>query len=140
MSTIFFNSKAIKISVVTNGAGELQMGVVFVTPPHHPLTLIASNNQNLEVLCFEINARNNERTALAGQDNIFEQMEKVAKELAFNRPSQEVDETFGANWKKWFFKGPNQQQPGLRVKGEASNINGVTGDASVAGLLFLCFL
>ncbi|WOH01709.1 hypothetical protein DCAR_0521094 [Daucus carota subsp. sativus] len=222
MSTIFFNSKAIKISVVTNGAGELQMacphlaqehgqgqqgrggsqegqgqqgrggsqeqgqggrggsqegqgqqgrggsqeqeqgqgqgshggsqqqsyekvqarltqGVVFVTPPGHPLTLVASKNQNLEVLCFEINARNNERIALAGnqvitkllkivpiclikqltnfilisgQDNIFQQMEKVAKELAFNRPSQEVDETFGANRKKWFFKGPNQQQPG----------------------------
>ena len=224
MSTIFFNSKAIKISVVTNGAGELQMacphlaqeqgqgqqghggsqegqgqqgrggsqeqeqgqggrggsqegqgqqgrggsqeqeqgqgqgsrggsqqqsyekvqarlrqGVVFVTPPGHPLTLVASNNQNLEVLCFEINARNNGRIALAGnqvitklfkivpiclikqltnfiiisgQDNIFQQMEKVAKELAFNRPSQEVDEILRANKKKWFFKGPNQQQPG----------------------------
>lgn len=117
----------------------MRQGVVFVTPPGHPLTLVASNNQNLEVLCFEINARNNERIALAGnqvitkllkivpiclikqltnfiiisgQDNIFQQMEKVAKELAFNRPSQEVDETFGANRKKWFFKGPNQQQPG----------------------------
>ncbi|WOH01711.1 hypothetical protein DCAR_0521096 [Daucus carota subsp. sativus] len=156
MSTIFFNSKAIKISVVTNGAGELQMAcphlaqeqgqgqqghggsqegqgqqgrggsqeqeqgqggpaklcVVFVTPPGHPLTLVASNNQNLEVLCFEINARNNGRIALAGQDNIFQQMEKVAKELAFNRPSQEVDEILRANKKKWFFKGPNQQQPG----------------------------
>lgn len=131
MSTIFFNSKSIKISVVRNGEGELQMacphlaqesqqgrggsqegqgqggsqegrgsrggsqegrggsqegqggsleqvsyekvqarlrqGVVFVTPPGHPFTLVASNSQNLEVLCFEINTRNNEKTPLAGK-------------------------------------------------------------------------
>ncbi|MGI4699468.1 cupin domain-containing protein, partial [Klebsiella pneumoniae] len=145
MSTIFFNSKSIKLSVVTNGDGQLQMacphmaqeseqgregsqeqisqsyekvearlrqGVVFVTPPGHPFTLVASNNQNLEVLCFEINARNNERTPLAGENNIFNQMEKVAKELAFNTPSQEVDEVLRGNNKEWFFKGPNHQQPG----------------------------
>ncbi|XP_063950086.1 vicilin Cor a 11.0101-like [Daucus carota subsp. sativus] len=166
MSTIFFNSKAIKISVVTNGAGELQMACPHLAQEQGQGqqghggsqegqgqqgrggsqeqeqgqggrggsqegqgqqgrggsqeqeqgqgqgSRGASNNQNLEVLCFEINARNNGRIALAGQDNIFQQMEKVAKELAFNRPSQEVDEILRANKKKWFFKGPNQQQPG----------------------------
>lgn len=141
MSTIFFNSKAIKISVVRNGEGRLQMacphlaqesqqgrggsqegqgqegsqerqrgqgghggsqeeqggsqeqvsyekvearlrqGVVFVTPPGHPVTLVASNNQNLEVLCFEINTRNNERTPLAG--NSFKHLPSNNK-LIFN--------------------------------------------------------
>ncbi|KAK1399076.1 Vicilin-like antimicrobial peptides 2-2 [Heracleum sosnowskyi] len=91
---------------------RLRQGVVFVTPPGHPLTLVASNNKNLEVLCFEINTRNNERTPLAGKNNIFDQMERVAKELAFNRPSKEVDEILRANNKEWFFKGPNQQEQG----------------------------
>ncbi|KAL8148891.1 hypothetical protein AgCh_006045 [Apium graveolens] len=164
MSTIFFNSKSIKISVVRNGEGLLQMacphlaqesqqgqggsqerqrgrggsqegqgdlqeqvkyekvearlrqGVVFITPPGHPSTLVASNNQNLEVICFEINTRDNDKTPLAGKNNIFSQMEKVAQELAFNRPSREVEEIVRANNNEWFFKGPNQQQQGRALE------------------------
>lgn len=45
---------------------RLRPGIVFIAPPGHPFVMVASNNQNLEVLCFVINARNNERTPLAG--------------------------------------------------------------------------
>ncbi|XP_063950087.1 vicilin Cor a 11.0101-like [Daucus carota subsp. sativus] len=45
---------------------QLRPGIVFIAPPGHPFVMVASSNQKLEVLCFVINARNNERTPLAG--------------------------------------------------------------------------
>lgn len=45
---------------------RLRPGIVFIAPPGYPFVMVASKNQNLEVLCFVINARNNERTPLAG--------------------------------------------------------------------------
>lgn len=52
-------------------------------------------------------------------------MEKVAKELAFNRPSQQVDEILRGNNKEWFFKAPNQHQPGRAFEWEAGYVKGV---------------
>lgn len=39
---------------------------VIVAPAGHPSVAVASRNENLEVLSFEINAKNNQRTWLAG--------------------------------------------------------------------------
>ncbi|KAL8148888.1 vicilin Cor a 11.0101-like [Apium graveolens] len=85
---------------------RLRPGIVFIAPPGHPLVMVASNNQNLEVLCFVINARNNERTPLAGGNNIWNQMEEVGLELAFNMPSEEVKSILKSQKKEWFMKGP----------------------------------
>ncbi|KAI7987518.1 63 kDa globulin-like protein [Camellia lanceoleosa] len=41
-------------------------GVVFIVPPGHPVITIASKNQNLQIVCFDVNALNNEKFPLAG--------------------------------------------------------------------------
>ena len=46
---------------------ELREGTVFVVPPGHPFVTLASEDQNLEVVCFEINAEKNHKFALAGK-------------------------------------------------------------------------
>lgn len=46
--------------------GRLRRGVVFVVPPGHPVTTIASGNTNLQILCFEVNAKGNAKYPLAG--------------------------------------------------------------------------
>lgn len=48
---------------------NLKVGTVVVVPAGHPFVAVASNNQNLQLLCFEINAYNNEKFALAGKIN-----------------------------------------------------------------------
>jgi hypothetical protein len=47
-------------------SGRLRPGVVFVTPASHPVAVIASQNSNLQVVCFEVNAKGNIRYLLAG--------------------------------------------------------------------------
>lgn len=58
---------------------EVSCCTAFVVPAGHPSVAVASRNQNLEVLCFEINAKNNQRTWLAG---LFH---KRAHELALEK-------------------------------------------------------
>lgn len=89
--------------------GPLRQGKVLVVPAGHPIIMVASNNRNLEVLCFEINAKDNERVPLAGKKNIWNQVEKEAKELAFGIPSREVESILENQKQDWFFKGPRQQ-------------------------------
>lgn len=45
---------------------EVSCGTTYIVPAGHPSVAVSSRNQNLEVLCFEINARNNQKTWLAG--------------------------------------------------------------------------
>lgn len=47
-------------------SGRLRRGVVFVAPAGHPVTAIASENSNLQILCFEVNGKGNTRYPLAG--------------------------------------------------------------------------
>lgn len=47
-------------------SGRLRRGVVFVTPAGHPVAVVASRHNNLQVLCFEVNAQGNIRFPLAG--------------------------------------------------------------------------
>ncbi|GFY98810.1 hypothetical protein Acr_13g0002110 [Actinidia rufa] len=147
----FYNSRATKIAIVTNGQGyfemacphlsssefsggkgsqhgggglprhkgktgpsyqkvraQLKQGVVYVVPAGHPIITVASNDQNLEIVCFDINAKNNKKFFLAGKTNIMNQLEREAKELGFGVPAREVDEVFKSQNEDLFFKGPHQ--------------------------------
>ncbi|KAE8009754.1 hypothetical protein FH972_006172 [Carpinus fangiana] len=131
MAGPYYNSRATKISVVVEGEGFFEMacphlssssgsyqkvsarlrrGVVFVAPAGHPVAVIASQNNNLQVLCFEVNAHGNSRFPLAGKGNIVNEFEREAKELAFNLPSREVERIFKNQDQAFFFPGPNKQQ------------------------------
>ncbi|GMI98756.1 hypothetical protein HRI_003544900 [Hibiscus trionum] len=133
MNAPFFNSRAIKIAIVVQGQGYLEMvspgsggrksgssyqkissrlrpDTVFVVPAGHPFVTVASINSNLEILCFEVNIENNVRYLLAGEGNLVQQLEKEAKELAFKRRGAEVDRVFGNQDEEFFFPGPRQQR------------------------------
>lgn len=45
---------------------------------------------------------------ITGRKNIWNQIEREAKELAFGVPSREVDEVLRSQDQDWFFKGPRQ--------------------------------
>lgn len=96
MSAPFYNSRATKIAFVVDGEGHFEMacphllsssdrpcrgksspnyqrvrgllrrGSVFVAPAGHPVTTIASQSSNLQVVCFEVNAKYNIRFPLTG--------------------------------------------------------------------------
>ncbi|CAJ1969345.1 unnamed protein product [Sphenostylis stenocarpa] len=123
MSTIQYNSHATKIALVINGTGHVQIACphissrsyskheksspsyhrisaalkprsVFVVPPGHPFVLFSSRKENLQIICFEINARDNKKFTFSGKDNIVSSLDDLAKELAFNYPSNIVNEIF----------------------------------------------
>ncbi|KAI3975404.1 hypothetical protein MKX01_004491 [Papaver californicum] len=139
MAGPYYNSKATKIAMVVEGNGYFEMacphlssyssgsagrssasyqkvraklsrGDVIVAPAGHPIATVASNDQNLQILCFEINARNNEKVLLAGRNNVLSQIERQAKELAFNIPAREVEEILNNQQETFFFPGPNKRQ------------------------------
>ena len=47
-------------------SSPLKRGMLFVVPTGHPIIIVAGNDRNLEIACFDINAENNWREALAG--------------------------------------------------------------------------
>lgn len=47
---------------------RLSCGTAFLVPAGHPVSIVASGNQNLQLICFEINARDNRRLFLAGNN------------------------------------------------------------------------
>ncbi|RDX87342.1 Sucrose-binding protein, partial [Mucuna pruriens] len=130
MSTIHYNSRVTKIALVIDGRGYLQMacpyvserseekpeksspsygrisaelkpGMMFVVPPGHPFLVIASRKENLQIISFEVKARDNNEYTCAGKDNIVTSLDNVAKELAFNYPAEIVNGIFAG--KEGFF-------------------------------------
>ncbi|XP_050364792.1 vicilin Cor a 11.0101 [Argentina anserina] len=95
-----------------NVRGDLRRGTVFIVPAGHPVTAIASRNSNLQILCFEVNAKDNVKIPLTGKSNVVSQFEREAKELAFGVPVKEVDRIFNKQQDQFFFEGPNNQQQG----------------------------
>ncbi|MQM19337.1 hypothetical protein Taro_052339 [Colocasia esculenta] len=95
---------------------RLSCGTAFIVPAGHPVAIVASRGQNLQVLCFEINAKNNQRIFLSGKNNILKQLESEAKELSFNMPSREVDEFLNRQQERMFIPGPEQQRQGKSLK------------------------
>ncbi|XP_073284607.1 vicilin Cor a 11.0101-like [Primulina huaijiensis] len=90
-------------------SSRLKRGTVVVVPVGHPFVAVASNNQNLQLMCFVVHANDNEKHALAGKRNVINQLERGAKELAFGVPEREVDQVFRSQEEEFFFKGPRQQ-------------------------------
>ncbi|KAE8686152.1 hypothetical protein F3Y22_tig00111084pilonHSYRG00056 [Hibiscus syriacus] len=130
MTAPFYNSRAIKISIVVQGQGYIEMvapqasrksgyekirsrlrpDTVFVVPAGHPFVTVASRRTNLEILCFEVNIANNVRYLLAGEGNFVQQFEKEAKELAFKSREEVVNRIFGNQDEEFFFPVPRQQR------------------------------
>ncbi|XP_021680546.2 LOW QUALITY PROTEIN: vicilin Cor a 11.0101-like [Hevea brasiliensis] len=133
----YYNSKATKVSVVLDGEGYFEMacphvsdssqqestgsiyqkvssrlrqGTVFVVPAGHPVASVASEKNNLVILCFEVNSKGNTRYPLAGKNNVVNKMERAAKELAFGVKAREVEQVFGNQDEELFFPGPRQHQ------------------------------
>lgn len=142
MTTLQFNSRATKIAFVLDGEGffemacphlasqessrggshqqqsyqnvrgDLRRGAVYVVPAGHPLTTIASRNGNLQLICFEVNAKDNVKFPVAGKKNVVSQFEREAKELAFGVPVREVDRIFNKQTGEYFLEGPNNREQG----------------------------
>ncbi|CAA0815547.1 Unknown protein [Striga hermonthica] len=93
-------------------SAPLKRGMIVVVPAGYPFVAVASKNQNLQLLCFEINQKNNEIFSLAGRKNVMKYLEKEAKELAFGIPAREVEEVFNSQEEEFFFKGPRQEREG----------------------------
>ncbi|XP_048428196.1 vicilin Jug r 2.0101 [Pyrus x bretschneideri] len=101
----------------TKVAAQLSPGDAFVVPAGHPVAFVAQNNngnqnQNIRILGFGLNAQNNMRNFLAGQkDNIMQQMDREAKQLAFG---QEMERIFGEQQESYFVptkKGRGRSHP-----------------------------
>ncbi|XP_058781771.1 vicilin [Vicia villosa] len=93
---------------VQNYKAKLSPGDVFVIPAGHPVAVKASSN--LDLLGFGINAENNQRNFLAGEeDNVISQIQRPVKELAFPGSAQEVDRLL-ENQKRSHFANVQPQQ------------------------------
>ncbi|CAI8585136.1 unnamed protein product [Vicia faba] len=69
---------------------RLSPGDVFVIPAGHPYAINASSELNL--IGFGINAENNQRNFLAGEeDNVISQIQRPVKEIVFPGSSKEID-------------------------------------------------
>ncbi|CAN1766154.1 Vicilin Cor a 11.0101 [Linum perenne] len=135
MAGPFYNSKATKIAYVADGEGYFEMacphisssqssrgqtygkvrskltrGTVFIVPAGHPVATVASAKNDLQVLCFEVNAHGNFKFPLAGKDNVMSKMEREALELGFGAPGKEVEQIFNNQKEVFFFPGPESQQ------------------------------
>ncbi|KAK9288675.1 hypothetical protein L1049_017138 [Liquidambar formosana] len=91
-------------------SSHLSPGDVFIIPAGHPVAVVANRNENLRLISFGVNAQNNERHFLAGQENIMNQLDREAKELSFNMPARDVEEVFKNQRDSYFVAGPEMGQ------------------------------
>ncbi|CAN6464852.1 unnamed protein product [Victoria cruziana] len=127
------NSRAIKLAIVTNGSGNIEMVcphlasqqkgeqetqgtryrkvsaelrpmTVFIEPAGHPSAILAK--EDLQIICFDINARGNHKYMLAGKNNIYSNLRGAAGELAFGVSSRECERVLGAQEEEVIVKGP----------------------------------
>ncbi|GAU37858.1 hypothetical protein TSUD_22740 [Trifolium subterraneum] len=102
---------------------RLSPGDVFVIPAGHPIAVSASSN--LYLVGFGINAENNQRNFLAGEeDNVISQIHRPVKELAFPGSAQQVDRLL-KNQKQSYFANAQPQQreeESQRKRGHISSI------------------
>ncbi|KAK2415593.1 vicilin seed storage protein [Trifolium repens] len=112
-------------SQVQRYRARLSPGDVFVIPAGHPIAVSASSN--LYLVGFGINAENNQRNFLAGEeDNVLRQIHRQVKELAFPGSAQEVDRLL-KNQKQSYFANAQPQQreeESQRKRGPISSILG----------------
>ncbi|KAH9622207.1 hypothetical protein KSS87_003968 [Heliosperma pusillum] len=128
MNSPFISSRATKIIMVVKGRGRVEMavsrngekgstgtqykkisselkpGVVFVIPPGHPMVLMASQDEVLETICYEVNAKGNQKFSLAGKVNLMKNIQKEAKVLSFGTSAEEVDSMLDSQQSDFFLK------------------------------------
>ncbi|KAG0468723.1 hypothetical protein HPP92_018051 [Vanilla planifolia] len=126
-----YNTEATKLAFVMQGKGfmemvappvpgeegkeekmvraELSPGSVFVTPPGHPMALVATGESNLEVLCFGIKTGRNMQQDLGGRDNVLKMMDRTAMELSFGGKMDDVERVLNAQTKSVFYPGPKSR-------------------------------
>ncbi|CAN4091292.1 unnamed protein product [Withania somnifera] len=97
--------------------GTLNVGDVLVVPAGHPITFIATGGSNLRIAGFGVNAQNNKKNFLAGKQSIWRNVDREAKELAFNMPGREVEEILQKQDQSYFVAGPEHRQQ-HRERGE----------------------
>nr|XP_016516006.1 PREDICTED: vicilin-like antimicrobial peptides 2-1 isoform X2 [Nicotiana tabacum] len=98
--------------------GTLSVGDVLVVPAGHPITFIATGGSNLRIVGFGVNAHNSRKNFLAGQQNIWRNVDREAKELSFNMPGKEVEEILQRQDQSYFVAGPEQHGQRQRERGE----------------------
>ncbi|CAL5205275.1 unnamed protein product [Lathyrus oleraceus] len=104
---------------------KLTPGDVFVIPAGHPVAVRASSNLNL--LGFGINAENNQRNFLAGEeDNVISQIQKPVKDLTFPGSAQEVDRLL-ENQKQSYFANAQPQQRETRSQEIKEHLYSILG-------------
>ncbi|KAF3774555.1 Globulin-1 S allele [Nymphaea thermarum] len=91
-------------------SAELSPMTVFVAPAGHPLAIVA--DEDLHILCFEINSDFNHKYMVAGKNNIFSNMKGVVSELAFGVPSRESQQMLGAQSESVILAAPKQRPSG----------------------------
>ncbi|GAU49790.1 hypothetical protein TSUD_46070 [Trifolium subterraneum] len=101
-------------------SARLSRGDVIVIPAGHPIAVKASSDLNL--LGFGINAENNQRNFLAGEeDNVISQIERPVKELSFPGSAQEVDRLIKSQ-KQSHFANARPEEESQRRRGPLSSI------------------
>lgn len=106
---------------------RLSRGDVFVIPAGHPVAVVASRGQDLRLAGFGINAQNNQKNFLAGQDSIINQLEREAKELSFDMPREEIEELFGSQRESYFVPADRQSPRGRGRDHPLASILNFTG-------------
>ncbi|RWR85338.1 Cupin 1 [Cinnamomum micranthum f. kanehirae] len=91
-------------------SAQLSDGNGLVVPPGHPSAIVADRGQDLRVLCFGINAEENQEHRLAGRDNIYNKMNKAEREIFFKAPETEVREVLNAQRDAGIVEGPKGSQ------------------------------
>ncbi|CAN6439706.1 unnamed protein product [Victoria cruziana] len=91
-------------------SAELSPMTVFVAPAGHPLAIVA--DEDLHILCFEINSSDNHKSMVAGKNNIFSSMEGVVSELVFGVPPRESQQMLGAQSESVILAAPKQRPSG----------------------------
>ncbi|CAN6464854.1 unnamed protein product [Victoria cruziana] len=138
------NSRATKIAIVSKGTGYIEMAcphlstqqkgeqekqgtkyqkvsgelrplTVFIEPAGHPSAIIA--NEELHIVCFDINDRGNHKYMLAGKNNIYSKLRGVAGELAFGAPIKECERVLGAQQEEVIVAGPKERRGGGGSRG-----------------------
>ncbi|KAH0640280.1 hypothetical protein KY290_037562 [Solanum tuberosum] len=89
--------------------GCLSVGDFFVIPAGHPITIIANGDSNLSMVGFGINGHNNMLNFLAGQESIWRNVNREAKELSFNMPAREVEEILQNQDESYFVAAPKEE-------------------------------
>ncbi|KAL9161635.1 hypothetical protein ABFS82_07G034500 [Erythranthe guttata] len=95
-------------------SARLSVGDAFVVPAGHPIAIVASQDSNLQLAGFGIKASHNQKYFLAGQENVWNEVQSEAKELAFRVPAREVEEIFRSQEQSYFMPGPGQKGKGQR--------------------------